>query len=137
MLIVLVAGLWLGVARFGLLGAVGTVVLVSTLERLALIAKFGRVLGVSRRDAHLFKDVLKIAVAAAASAGVAALVRAFMPGVKPVYVLAATGVAFVAAYLACILLLKVVREEEFEMVRARVARLQRRAYWKRAADPLS
>ena len=137
MLVVLVAGLWLGVARFGLLGAVGTVVLVSTLERLALIAKFGRVLGVSRRDAHLFKDVLKIAVAAAASAGVAALVRAFMPGVKPVFVLAATGVAFVAAYLACILLLKVVREEEFEMVRARVARLQRRAYWKRAADPLS
>src|SRR5437588_112068 len=80
MLVVLVAGLWLGVARFGLLGAVGTVVLVSTLERLALIAKFGRVLGVSRRDAPLFKDVLKIAVAAATSAGAAALVRAFMPG---------------------------------------------------------
>ena len=137
MLFILVAGLWFGVARFGLLGAVGVVVLVSTLERLAMLLKFGRVLGINRRDAPLFKDVLKIAVAAVVAACVAALVRALLPGVKPFFALAATGLTFVAVYLAGVLLLKVVREEEFESARARVARLQRRAYWKRAPDPLS
>lgn len=137
MLFVLAAGLWFGVARFGLLGAVGTIVLVSVVERLATAAKVWRVLGVSRRDVPLFKDVLKIAVAAVAAGAVAALVRALMPGVKPFFALAATGVAFGAVYLAGVLLLKVVSPEEFETVRVRVARLQRRVYWKRAADPLS
>lgn len=134
---VLVAGLWVGVARFGLLGAVGAVVLVSVLERLALLVKFGSVLGVSRLDLPLFRDVVKIAAASVAAAAVAATVRAFLPGVKPFFVLAACGAAFGAAYLGAILLLKVVREEEFDMVRDRAARFQRRVYWKRAADPLS
>lgn len=137
MFFVLAAGLWFGVARFGLVGAVGAVVLVGVGERLALLAKFTRVLGASRRDLPFFRDVAKIAAAALAAACVAAAVRALLPGVRPFFVLAACGASFGAAYLAAILLLKVVTEDEFEMVRARVARLQRRVYWRRAADPLS
>jgi len=134
---VLAAGLWFGVARFGLVGAVGAVVLVGVGERLALLAKFTRVLGVSRRDLPLFRDVAKLGAAAAAAACVAAAVRALMPGARPFFVLAACGASFGAAYLAAVVLLKVVTGDEFEMVRARAARLQRRAYWRRAPDPLS
>jgi hypothetical protein len=112
-------------------------VLVGVGERLALLAKFTRVLGVSRRDLPLFRDVAKIAAAALAAACAAAAVRALLPGVRPLFVLAACGAAFGAAYLAAILLLKVVTGDEFEMVRARAARLQRRVYLRRAADPLS
>lgn len=137
MFFVLVAGLWAGVARFGLLGAVGTVVLVGVLERFALLFKFGRVLGVSRRDVPLFGDVGKIAVASAVAAAAAALVRAVLPGIKPFFALAACGVVFGAAYLCAILLLKVVRAEEFDMARARATKLRRRVYWKRAEDPAS
>src|SRR5215204_199477 len=128
MFFVLAAGLWFGVARFGLVGAVGAVVLVGVFERLALLVKFARVLGASRRDLPFFKDVVKIALAALAAACVAAVVRALLPGVRPFFVLAACGASFGAVYLAAILLLKVVTEDEFEMVRARAARLQRRVY---------
>jgi O-antigen/teichoic acid export membrane protein len=137
MFFVLIAGLWFGVARFGLLGAVGTVVLISVIERLALLIKFGRVLGVSRRDLPLLRDVGKIAVASIAAAAVAALVRAFMPGVKPFFVLAACGIAFGLAYVGALLLMKVVTEDEFETVRARAAHLRRRVYLKRTADTLT
>ncbi|HEX7956088.1 MAG TPA: oligosaccharide flippase family protein [Pyrinomonadaceae bacterium] len=137
MLFVLAAGLWFGVARFGLVGAVGAVVLTGVVERLALLAKFARVLEVTRRDLPYFKDVAKIALAAAAAAAVAALVRALLPGVRPFFVLAACGASFGAAYLAAIVVLKVVTEDEFGAVRARAARLQRRVDLRRAADPLS
>ncbi|HKG14625.1 MAG TPA: oligosaccharide flippase family protein [Pyrinomonadaceae bacterium] len=138
MFFVLVGGLWFGVARYGLLGAVGTIVAISVFERLALLQKFARVLKVSRRDLSEFSDVAKLAAASLAAACVALVVRALMSGFRPFYVLAACGVAFAAGYLAAVLLLRVVNEEEFEMVRARLARLRRsRAGAARAADQLT
>lgn len=138
MFFVLVGGLWFGVARFGLLGAVGTVVAISVVERLALLQKFARVLKVSRRDLSEFGDVLKLGAASLAAACVALGVRAFVSGFRPFYVLAACGVAFAASYLGAVLLLRVVNEEEFEMVRARLARMRRsRAGAARAADQLT
>lgn len=137
MFFVLIAGLWFGVARFGLLGAVGTVVLIGVAERLALLLKFGRVLGVSRRDLPLLGDVGKIALSSVAAAAVAAVVRALLHGFKPFPVLAACGISFGLVYVGALLLLKVVTEDEFESVRARAARLRRRVYWKRTADTLT
>lgn len=138
MFFVLVGGLWFGVSRFGLLGAVGTVVLVSVFERLALLRKFARVLKVSRRDLSEFADVAKLAAASLAAACAALAVRALMSGFKPFYVLAACGVVFAAVYLSAVLLLRIVNEEEFGMVRARLARLRRsRAGAARAADQLT
>ncbi len=137
MFFALAAGLWFGVARFGLLGAIGTVVLVGIIERVALLVKFAGVLGVSRRDLPLFKDIAKVALASLAAAGAAAAVRALLPGVKPFFVLAACGTAFGVAYLAAVLLLKVVSEDEFDLLRERAASLQRRVYLKRAADTVS
>lgn len=136
----LVAGLWYGVERFGLIGAVGTVVGVAVFERLMLLQKFARVLRVSRRDLPEFADVLKLAAAALLAAGAASVVRAAMAGFRPFYVLAACGVVFAAAYLASVLALRVVSEEESDLVRSRLARLRRRpspAPMERPADQLS
>jgi O-antigen/teichoic acid export membrane protein len=137
---VLIAGLWYGVARFGLLGAVGTVVAIGIFERLALLQKFARVLKVSRRDLPEFSDVAKLALASAAAAAAALVVRAAMSGFRPFFILAACGVVFAVAYLSAVLLLRVVNEEEFDAVRAVVARLRRRSTGARlesAPGPLS
>lgn len=140
MSVVLVLGLWFGVARFGLIGAVGTVVAISVFERLALLVKFGRVLKVSRRDLPEFADVAKLAAASLVAAAAAALARSAMAGFKPFYVLAACGVTFGAAYLAAVLALRIASDDEFDAVRTRLARLRRRpspAPVERAADQLS
>ncbi|HEY0003475.1 MAG TPA: oligosaccharide flippase family protein [Pyrinomonadaceae bacterium] len=134
---ILVAALWYGSLRYQLLGAVGAVVLVNLIERLAMIFKFGRVLEVSRRDLFLLKDVGKIAVAALTAGILTALLRSLMTGFKPFFVLAACGVVFTLAYLAVILLLRVVTVEELDLLRGKVDQLQRRVFWKRAADSLS
>src|ERR1700749_3199006 len=89
MFFVLVGGLWFGVARYGLLGAVGTIVAISVFERLALLQKFARVLKVSRRDVSEFADVAKLAAASLAAACAALVVRGLVAGFRPFYVLAA------------------------------------------------
>ncbi|MDX6612681.1 MAG: hypothetical protein QOD75_1867 [Blastocatellia bacterium] len=138
MLFLLVPGLWLGVARFGLLGAVGTIAFVSVVERVALVIKFGRVLRVSRSDLALFKDVGKIAVASLLAGSMAALSRSLLPGLKPFFVLAVCGVAVTVSYVAAILILKVITAEEIDLARRSVVRWERWPYWKRApADSLS
>jgi O-antigen/teichoic acid export membrane protein len=137
MFFILVGSLWFGSRRFGLLGAVGAVVLVSLIERLALLFKFGRVLNVSRRELVLMKDVGKLALAATVAGLVTALARSLVLSLKPFFVLAVCGLTFALVYLAAILLLRVVTGEEMEAARGRLLRLQDRIYWKRAADPLS
>jgi hypothetical protein len=65
-------------------------------------------------------------------------VHAFVSGLRPFYVLAACGVAFAASYVAAVLLFRIVSEEEFELVRGKLARLRRsRASAARAADQLT
>lgn len=137
MFVLLAAGLWFGVARFGLLGAVGTVVLVSLIERIALLFKFGSVLGMSRHDVVLFKDIGKLALAAFVAGSAAAVTRALLIGHQSLFVLMVCGGIFSLVYLAAVMLLKVVRDEEFDFLRERVARLQHHGYWRRAADPLA
>ena len=122
----LLVALWFGVLRFGVLGAIGVVVGINLLERVATALKFGRVIGARAADARLLKDVGKVALAAAAAAGAAALTRQALAGASPFAVLAACGAVFGAAYLAGLLLLGVPEPEEREAVRRQAARLWRR-----------
>ena len=133
----LIAGLWFGSIRFGMIGAVGTIVLIGVLERIALLIKFGRVLNVSRRDLILLKDVGKLALASSVAGLAAFVVRALLIGMKPFVILAVCGTAFALVYFVAILALRIVTGEELDLVRGQVARLQRRVYWKRAADTLT
>jgi hypothetical protein len=59
----MVLALRYGVPRFGLIGAISVVVGTNLLWLVLLAARFGRVLGLNRRDLWLFKDVAKLALA--------------------------------------------------------------------------
>jgi hypothetical protein len=120
-----------------MIGAVGTIVLIGLGERFALMAKFGRVLSVTRRDLVLLKDVGKLALASGLAGLAAFVVRTLLIGMKPFVILAACGTVFALLYFVAILVLRVVTSEELDLVRGQVTRLQRRIYWKRAADTLT
>ena len=119
--VLLTAGLWFGIARFGLVGAISTVVLVGVTERVVMAVRFGRILGVSRRDLVLLKDIGKLALAAAAAGLVAEGVRLLLRGAKPLVVLMVCGVVFSLVYLGAVLLAGILTPEEKDLVRRKIA----------------
>ena len=121
----LVAGLWFGIARFGTMGAITTVVVVSVTDRTISAIRFGRILGVGWKDITLFKDVGKLAVAAAAAGVAAAAVRLPLLAARPLVTLLVCGVVFSLVYLAAVLLAGVVTPEEKDLVRRKVAGFSR------------
>jgi O-antigen/teichoic acid export membrane protein len=129
LLVLLVGGLWVGIARFGLMGAIGTVVLVTVTERLVVALRFGRILGVRRSDIVLLKDLGKLAVAAGLAACVAVAVRIPLQGVKPLLVLMACGTAFGIVYLGAILLAGILTGQEKEIIRQKLAIIWPRPGW--------
>ena len=121
--LMLTAGLWFGVTRFGLVGAISTVVFVGVTERVVMAIRFGRILGVSRKDWGLLKDIGKLALSAAAAAVTAALVRFPLRGQKPLVVLLACGVVFSLVYLGMVLLMRIATPEEQDQVRRKIVSL--------------
>jgi O-antigen/teichoic acid export membrane protein len=117
----LIAGLWYGTARFGPIGAISTVIIVSVLERAITAIRFGGILGVGWKDIVLLKDVGKLALAAAAAGLVTAEVRLLLQGAKPIVILAVCGVVFSLVYLGAVLLARIVTPEEKDIVRRKVA----------------
>ena len=124
--ILMVPGLWYGISNFGLIGAIGVVVVINFLLRLVLAVRFSRVLGVKLRDGLLFKDVGKVAVASAVAGLLCLFVRSLMiaSGTRPFIVLVVCGATFAVVYLPAILLLRVPTSDEREQVRRGVERLQ-------------
>jgi archaellum biogenesis protein FlaJ (TadC family) len=112
-------------------------VCVNVIDRMVTARKVKRILGVTRNDLVLLKDVGKVALASAVAALVAALVRSLITGAKPLFVLTVTGCAFAVAYLLAVLLLGVPTPEERSQFQHHFARLLRFTFWKRAADPLA
>ncbi len=123
-LCLLVAALWFGTARLGLVGAIVAVVVANLLERIVVAVKFARVLGVGWSDAPLLKDVWKVALATLAAAAAALVVRELMSGAKPFYVLACCGTVFALTYVAGLVALRVPEEDERDSVRRQLSRLR-------------
>ena len=121
--VLLIVALWFGIAHFGLLGAISAVVLVSVIERTVMAVLFGRILGVSRKDIVLLKDIGKLAICAAVAALVAEGTRLLLGEVKPLVILIVCGMVFSAVYLCAVLLAGIMTREEREVVERRVARL--------------
>ena len=121
--VLLIAALWFGTTRFGLMGAISAVVLVSVIERIVMAVLFGRILGVSRKDLVLLKDVGKLAFAAAASGLITEGVRFLLRDAKPLVILIVCGIVFSVIYLGGILLAGVVTPEENDLVRRKIAAL--------------
>jgi O-antigen/teichoic acid export membrane protein len=135
-IVVLFAALWLATSRFGLVGAITVMVSATVADRLVEALKAWSIVGVTRRDIGLLKDVGKIALAAAAAGGAAAAVRLLMAGARPFFVLAACGLVFGAAYVALVWLLRVPTAGEREALRAKAEGALRLIWWRRAADPV-
>ena len=125
---VLFAALWFGTRYFGLVGAISAMVFMSVLDRLVEACKAWSIVGVTRRDVVLLKDVGKVGAAAAAAAALAAGVRLLMAGSRPFAVLAVCGVVFGCAYLALVWLLRVPTAQEREAVRVKVESALRLAW---------
>jgi len=116
---VLVAGLWVVTARHWLLGAIVVMVGVSVIDRFTVSTLLARVLHVSWRDLALFRDVAKLAAAAALAGVVAAVVRLLVAPAGPIAVLAVGSAAVAIVYVSAVLALGVPTTGEREAVRRR------------------
>lgn len=132
-LVVLVTALWFSTAYLGLLGAIAVVVAANLVERAVIAVKFGRVLGVARADVRLLKDVGKLALATvvAALAGIGVRLLLLSSSAKPFVIIVACGVVFTLVYLACVWMLRVVADDEFDAMRRQSARVRRFMPWGR------
>ena len=130
MSIVNVFALWFFIGRFGLIGAIGVVVGITIVGRVAMAVRFSRVLGAQPRDLKLFKDVGKVAVASVLAGVLCFVVRKLiMSGYSsPLLILAGCCIVFASVYVGCILVFKVATFDEREKVRRGVERLQHFVY---------
>jgi O-antigen/teichoic acid export membrane protein len=131
----LFVALWFGTQRVGLVGVISLVVLTNLLERIVVAVRCGKALGMTWSELSLFKDVGKLACAAACAALVTALVRALVVGaMPPFFVLATCGVVFACVYLAGVWLFKILSADERDYASRALRTLQRRTtHWRRAA----
>ena len=132
----LLTALWFGTRELGLVGTVAVVVATALIERGVTAIRMLRVVGATRRDIPLLKDIGKVAVAASAAAAVAALIRSSVLPASPLTILVVCAAFFSLAYLVAIQLFGVLTQAERQMIRHQVASL-RCSLWKRTAEPLA
>ena len=130
MSLVNVGALWFFIGRFGLIGAIGVVVGMNVVGRVAMAVRFSRVLGAKPRDLKLFKDVGKVAIASFVAGVLCFLVRSLIMSSyqRPVMILAGCFIVFAAIYAGAIVVLGVATSDERETVRRGVQRLQQLVY---------
>jgi O-antigen/teichoic acid export membrane protein len=125
--------LWFWTERIGLVGVISCVVATNLVERAVIAVRCGKVLGATRREIFLFKDVGKLACAALCAALATAFLRPFVvEAMPPFFALAVCGVWFMLIYLGAILLLGIVSPDERDGFARALLYLQRRTHWRRA-----
>ncbi|HEX8163316.1 MAG TPA: oligosaccharide flippase family protein [Pyrinomonadaceae bacterium] len=121
----LAVALWFGTRRFGMIGAVSIVVAASVVERVIISLRVGRLLGVTRRDWALLKDVGKLLVASAFAACVTLLARKLAADLNAFILLGLCGVVFSICYLLALLILGVLTPQEQTIIKRWVALARR------------
>lgn len=132
LLVLLLACLWFTTQRFGIIGAIASMVCVNAIERVVIARRVTQTLGLTRRDFSLFKDIGKLFLAVTASSLITALVRSLMNGAKPFSMLFFCGLTFLFVYLLMIWLIGILTPDERSMIRRWLVRLQVLSQWKRA-----
>jgi O-antigen/teichoic acid export membrane protein len=126
--------LWFWTERVGLVGVISLVVATNFVERAVIAVRCGKVLGATRREAPLFKDVWKLACAALCAAVATALLRSLVvETMPPFFALAVCGACFTLIYLVVILALGILSPDERDGIGRAFLYLQRRTHWRRAA----
>lgn len=125
-----VVSLWFFIGRFGLLGAIGVVVGLNLIGRVAMAIRFSLVLGAKPRDLKLFKDVGKVAIASIVAGVLCFFVRSQIMSSyqRPIVILTGCFIVFAALYAGAILMLGVASNDERQKVRLGVQRLHRFVY---------
>lgn len=123
----LVGVMWMGLRHFGMVGAIGTVVLIALIERLTVSWRVAVVLGAKAGDLRLLNDIWKLALLAGIAGLAAAVVRSLTLDLKPILVLAISGLVFAAVYLASVFAAGIATPEERSWLRNQWARLSRTA----------
>jgi hypothetical protein len=120
--VVLLASLWWATPRFGLVGAIGSVIGVAFLDKLLQVGAFVYVLKFRRRHLPLLGDTFKIAGAAAVAAVGIAVLRMVTGGQNPWIALAILGVSFTLLYVVSLKLFGVIQPEEMDLAKRAVNR---------------
>ncbi len=115
--LLLTAALWFFTSRYGGLGAISVVVATRYLETALLVLLLRPVVGFDRHHLRLLRDPAKLAAAAVFAAAVTELARLSLAGARPFDVLAVSGTAYLIAYLAAVVALRVPTTEEWAMAR--------------------
>lgn len=121
----LLAGLWWSIPRFGMIGAISSVVVVGVADRAVQTWIFARVLHFGRRHLPLLGDTAKLALSAAGAAALTAGARLMVLGSRPILVLVVCGSVFTAAYVMFVKIFGVVEPDEMQfIVRALLSPIQ-------------
>jgi O-antigen/teichoic acid export membrane protein len=114
-------GLWSVTSRHWLLGAILVMVGVNLIDRVVVSTMLARMLEMRWRDLALFRDVAKLALAAAVAALAAEGVRALLAGAPPLVVLAGAGATLAVVYVPMVWILGVPTPDELAALRRRAA----------------
>jgi hypothetical protein len=120
-----IAGLWFATPRFGMIGAITTTVLAFALCHILTTVQVIRVLPARWRDIRLLADPGKLAAASLAAGLAAWALRAMLAGNRQWVILLLCGFAFSLVYAGLVAAWKVVRPEEWALLRNQLARLKR------------
>jgi O-antigen/teichoic acid export membrane protein len=123
--VLLLAALWWSIPRFGMIGAISSVVILGVADRAIQTWIFGRALHFGRRHLPQLADTAKLALSAAAAALLTLGVRLLMAGSRPILVLLVCGAVFTPAYVLAVKLFGVVEPDEMQfLLRALLSPLQ-------------
>jgi O-antigen/teichoic acid export membrane protein len=123
-IVLLVLLLYYGTRHFGMIGAVSAMVAATLGERLVLIARMARGLGLSREDKQTLCEVAKIALAAAVAGVATAALEMTLRSRSPLVVLAACTPTFAALYALGVARLKIVKPDDLVVLSAVFTRLR-------------
>jgi O-antigen/teichoic acid export membrane protein/GT2 family glycosyltransferase/2-polyprenyl-3-methyl-5-hydroxy-6-metoxy-1,4-benzoquinol methylase len=123
LLVILILALWFGAKQFGMIGTITMAISMSFIERVVTLVKAGSVLQVRWRDAHLLKDIGKVAAAAVVAGMVAAIIRSYLLGASAPLILIICGAAFAIVYFACAFLVNGLTADERSAIKRQFARL--------------
>lgn len=118
----LMTALALWTHRLGLSGVISAVIAAGTIERVVAAIHFGRLLGVTRRDLILLRDLGKLGVASLLAAFAAREFHPLFAGAGPLAALLLSAAVFAPCYLGTALFLRVLSAEEQAQVRDAIAR---------------
>lgn len=129
--------LWYGTKAFGMLGAVSIVIGIGIIERIVVSVRVSRLLGLTRRDLPLLKDVGKVLIAVSLASCVTLLTRRLVSGSGSLFALTVCSTVFSVCYALALLLLGVLTPQERTIIRQSLGMLRRSVFGPREQDFLA